>query len=514
MVLAGLAGGCVAVDPVGQAAGPIPGGELRVAVADLPATVDPQLAPGPHLLHRLLFETLLTWGPLAPAGTVASGLALRPHLAAGWMVSPDGRTVDLLLRQAVSFHDGAPLDAAAVRANLERVLALPEGTPARELLADVTAVEATGAHRLRLHLRRANPAIWNALASPLLGMMSPGSWERESWVGTGPYVFGAWEENAVTLYRNEAYAWPPAFYGNDGRAYPQAVTLAVGGDAPAHLWLDGAPEGEGLEFFPVAGRGLLYLAFNLRQGVAAEAAVRRAVAYAVDRAALAAAAEAVEPGWVPAVSPLAPGIWGFDPVVAGAFTPRQSPAAAREILALDGWQHEGEEDGCLVRDGVVLELEVLIQDRPGAVAMAAVLAEQLAAVGMRLRLRVLGPRDALVQASFGRFELLLAGYRWAPDPDVLHYYFHSSRVGTTNRGGYRSSEADRLLDAGRTEMDLELRSLVYSRIQRLLLSDLPWIPLLAEARTVGWDPEGLRGVLLGPAGEIWLHDAWLPGDRH
>ncbi len=51
---------------------------------------------------------------------VDAKLAIVPELATAWEWSPDHLALTLHLRSGVQFQDGAPFDAAAVKANLER----------------------------------------------------------------------------------------------------------------------------------------------------------------------------------------------------------------------------------------------------------------------------------------------------------------------------------------------------------------------------------------------------------
>src|SRR5690625_287503 len=59
-----------------------------------------------------IFETLFR---LSPEGNV------EPHLATGYEISDDGKIVSLTLRDDVTFHDGTPFNAEAVKANIERI---------------------------------------------------------------------------------------------------------------------------------------------------------------------------------------------------------------------------------------------------------------------------------------------------------------------------------------------------------------------------------------------------------
>jgi len=65
-------------------------------------------------------------------------------------------------------------------------------------------------------------------------------------------------------------------------------------------------------------------------------------------------------------------------------------------------------------------------------------------------------------------------------------FFHSSRIPTpaepdlANRWRYRSAEADRLIDAGRRELDRRKRIAIYAELQRLIAGDVPIVPLWHE----------------------------------
>src|SRR5690349_3303415 len=46
----------------------------------------------------------------------------KPGLATSWKESPDGKTWTFTLRQGVTFHDGTPFNAAAVKFSFDRLL--------------------------------------------------------------------------------------------------------------------------------------------------------------------------------------------------------------------------------------------------------------------------------------------------------------------------------------------------------------------------------------------------------
>ncbi|MBS0509400.1 MAG: ABC transporter substrate-binding protein, partial [Proteobacteria bacterium] len=82
-----------------------------------PDSLDPTMAPAAavgEVVHYNVLEGLTR---------VEENGAVAPLLAESWQVDGSGRHYRLRLRQGVRFHDGAALDAAAVRFSFERAVA-------------------------------------------------------------------------------------------------------------------------------------------------------------------------------------------------------------------------------------------------------------------------------------------------------------------------------------------------------------------------------------------------------
>jgi len=69
---------------------------------------------------------------------------LVPELAKSWTVSPDGKRVTFELQQGVTFHDGTPFNAQAVKFNYDRLLNPKDATTAYQYFTDVESFEAVG----------------------------------------------------------------------------------------------------------------------------------------------------------------------------------------------------------------------------------------------------------------------------------------------------------------------------------------------------------------------------------
>jgi peptide/nickel transport system substrate-binding protein len=109
------------------------------------------------------------------------------------------------------------------------------------------------------------------------------------------------------------------------------------------------------------------------------------------------------------------------------------------------------------------------------------LTEEMEKLGMRVTAQPLdySAYVALLRTGEG-YNMFISGYVSRPeylDPDILLYRsFHSGGIDTgTNYFGYSNPEYDALIDAQRTEMDIEIRHDLVARAQEILAEDVPFI---------------------------------------
>ncbi|MEM8549768.1 MAG: ABC transporter substrate-binding protein [Verrucomicrobiota bacterium] len=176
---------------------------------------DPSYAFSTESLVLLnIYEGLTLYDPSYPDDPV------RPRLAESWEVSEDGLTWSFKLRPGVTFHDGEPCDASAVKASLERTIA--EGSGAFYIFEGIESIEAVDP--LTLRITTAKPMPLDLISSAQYGtyIFSPKAAAKgKSWfnegnaVGTGPYRLRQWNRNQqVVLERFEDYwgGWDPGQY--------------------------------------------------------------------------------------------------------------------------------------------------------------------------------------------------------------------------------------------------------------------------------------------------------------
>jgi len=101
---------------------PRSGGTLAIGIESEVDVLDPQRAGGwvSWRVNRQMFEPLVDEDLSKPSAQAAVP-ALRPGLATSWELSPDGTVYTFHIRPNVKFHDGTPLDAAAVEFNIRRM---------------------------------------------------------------------------------------------------------------------------------------------------------------------------------------------------------------------------------------------------------------------------------------------------------------------------------------------------------------------------------------------------------
>ena len=113
----------------------------RSAIDQSPAGLDP------HIITA--FSSFMVVNGTIYEGLTAIDKDLRvgPGVAESWTVAPDGKTYTFKIRSGVTFHNGAPVEAADVVASLKRVLTKEIASPLASRLAAVDTITATDATR-------------------------------------------------------------------------------------------------------------------------------------------------------------------------------------------------------------------------------------------------------------------------------------------------------------------------------------------------------------------------------
>ncbi|WP_129674744.1 ABC transporter substrate-binding protein [Candidatus Chloroploca sp. Khr17] len=504
-------------EPQVQPTGPVRGGFVTRALTTEPTGLDPAGAQGSgqNVVLPYLFDTLV-------AADVTN--TTQPLLAESWEVSEDALSIVFTLREGITFHDGTPLDAAAVVYSFERLRAPDSTSPMAASLQSVAAIEAVDARTVRFDFSEPSAVFFATITSPYASIVSPTAVEAlgegfaQQPVGSGPFKLKEWNQGiAITLERNEDYAWAPPMVTNEGAPYLDGAIFKVVPDASTQLTALQAGEVDliflnlpdqiarlrqdtTINLLPLTLNSLTYMGFNMVRAPFDDLLVRQAVAHAIDKDVIVQAAAGGE--GTPAFAPMAVTLPGFDPSLQSGEL-AYDPEATATLLTEAGFVQES--DGSWSKDGTPLALTLLTFTRAPNQDIATVIQAQLQDVGIPVEIQQLDAPAAGRQAVEGQYDLLLWRYDWN-DPDVLNINLSSSRIGSTNRVAYSNPEVDALLDAASRELDPAARAQIYVEAQRLIMADAPWQPLYTPVDMLAVHGR-VNNVVLSAMGRVLLNDA-------
>lgn len=224
-----LATSCVAL----AAAGPVlAAGDLVIAVpASIePANLDYQIDP---YTTTTLFNSFMT----DPLIIVAPDGSYQPALATEWEASEDAREFTFTLRQDVTFQDGTPFNAEAVKANFERIMA-PETASAQlagnigplkevQVIDDYTVKFVYDVPWVTFLGVASKAPLW----SPTAFNASTRQDFDKKLVGTGPFKFEEWVPNDhIRLVRWDEYGGWNSIMTTPGPVALDSVTIRFIGE--------------------------------------------------------------------------------------------------------------------------------------------------------------------------------------------------------------------------------------------------------------------------------------------
>jgi peptide/nickel transport system substrate-binding protein len=458
----------------------------------------------PHITNRaatrkILIQFLDTLTVINPAdGKVG------PGLAESWDISKDGKAYTFKLRRNVKFHDGTPLDAAAVKFTFDRMQE-PLGAPgvARSFLGPYDGADVVDPLTVRVRFKQAYAPFLRMAALSPLGPVSPAAVKKlgqdfsRTPVGTGPFMVKEWvPKSHVTLVRNPDYGWAPGLARHKGPAHVEEIVWRFVPEATTRTAILQTGEVNVAEDLSYADVAILEKNPDLRlvRGVPAgtpwmiypnvtkfptsDPAVRRALHHAIAKDAI---VRVVFQGQSkPATSLLQPTTPGSTPLAAELFP--HDPARAKKILDDAGWKPGP--DGIRAREGKRLELVWIFGTNNGYEEMAPLIQAMAREVGIDIQLRE-QPRVQMYEGWRKNENNIGELNWWFPDPSILTTNFHTSRLAAFNPGRLSDPEIDKLLDQAAAMSDEGPRLELYRKIQRMLLEMGAGIPLVDQVTIVG-----------------------------
>lgn len=402
--------------------------------------------------------------------TDAHAPEIMPGLAEDWEWSADGTVLTLHLKTGVRFHNGEPFNAEAAKFSIEQLMASTFlSTFTRDL--GLTSIDVLGESTVAL--RFAAPAGNALFVLARAGFIVPPGYYQEvggdgfalSPVGTGPYQFVEWVKDDHVTFEAFADYWggPPALQEIIWRIIPEQSSLVsalVNGEIDLATSITPASRGRvtnnaDLRLITSPGLRQFVTFFDMRiDHPVADATVRRALNYAVDKQALITLFE----GEAEALfgQYLTPAVLGFNPDV-DPFN--YDPDRARELLAEAGYS-----------GGFSMTLKYTVGRYPLDREMGEVVSAYLEAVGVRVEQI---PLD-IVEFNRQHSEEPTMGPAWQwglLTPADPHNTLGLFRPGTFFARYPDNPRIQELLAAGLRETDLGQRAAIYNEVNQIWNDD-------------------------------------------
>ena len=503
---AALAGGAASLASVAGPRGvarvraqePRPGGTLTVRIDSDIIGIDPHGASAgvDRNVYTSVYDGLVT---------VDENLNILPSLAES-IETPDDRTYVFKLRPNVTFHDGTACDAAAVKWNFDWILDEANASPRRSELVDIQEVVVDDPLTVRIVLKTAF-APFLAIISDRAGyIVSPaarqqfGADYQRNPVGTGPFRFVEWvADDHVTFQRFDGYREEGLPYLDEIRYRPipdatVALTELKTHNIDFYFGIDPKDVEEvkstsDLQYLEGLGVGYQGLWINTAQGPLANKALREAVAFAIDREALFAAAY-YGIGQI-AHGPIPPSSWAFDPEFRS--RPRDLEQARAKLA--EGGQPDG------------FPMVLKVANMPLGRTVTQIVQANLEEVGITAEIQTLEFGALLEAGEAGDFDALSLGWSGRIDPDGnIQPIFHSG--GAFNYGKYNNPQIDQLIADERATADQAERTRIFREIQRIINEDAAYVFTYFPPASFGAG-DNVQGFTVTPDALMRFKTTWL-----
>src|SRR5213594_2333862 len=210
-----------------EAQTPKRGGTLRVSYGNEIANLDFHTAPGYEMMW-VAMNVGCGLVNITPDGKFVA------DAAESWQVSPDGLLYTFKLRKNVLFHDGTPVDAAAVKFSIDRIRDPATKSGMRSFYDSVHSVEVLDPASVQIRLKQPYAFMLHMLAAYRTGLViySPAATQKytvedrkqgkpEAVVGCGPFRLVEWVKGShLVMDRFDKYFEP-------GRPYVDRVMIRV-----------------------------------------------------------------------------------------------------------------------------------------------------------------------------------------------------------------------------------------------------------------------------------------------
>ncbi len=454
---------------------------LRIADLSDPSSLDPLLAHDQDTIgyDLLVCQTLVGMDAQNRLTPVLIG---RVPSRSNGGISSDGQTIVYRLRKGVRFADGVELTSADVAFTYRAIMDARNPVLSQDAYRRIASLSTPDRYTVVIRLKRP----WNAAVSDLFAQsdfafgilpahaftstaLQHAPWEERPF-GSGPFRVTEWRRgDRVVLEPNPYFSPKPKLARIELRMIPDRGSALVA--LQAHD-VDIAPilpqsiaqteDTPGLRVLRTPENATEWLTLQTMQGPAREVRVRRAIALALDLAALEKAYQAAYPR-------------------AGAFLP---PVLQWHDSGIHAYAHDLRTARALLGGKPIEALLVLASGNAAWLRMATVVQQQLASAGIRVTIKTF--TTTLFNAPGGpirnaRFTIAIDGWLGGADPEQsIVFSCSQAAVNGNNISRYCDPRFEALFADQQTARAAQRRRADFLAMQRLVHDALPVIPIYYE----------------------------------
>jgi len=474
---------------------------LIVASVDSVTTWDPSASYSTEIAYFTNF-----YEGLIKATPPGSPAPFEPALATAWKTSPDGLVWTFTLRQGVTFHDGTPFTADAVKYSYERTKEL--GLGAAFILDPIKEITVVDPYTVKFTLTYAAPLERIAASAYGAWIFSPATAQKpRQWfeegheAGTGPYILESWKpDQEMILRRNESY------WGGWNRPSVDRVVIRIVKDAITMQNMVESGQADIVTLVPREAlnpldarpdckvlKGPSFMSYaihiNTRRPPLDNVLVRQAISYALPYKDIIAVSVGEELG-TQARGPIPYGEFGFVP---GLPTYTYDPAKAKELMRKAGFPNG---------IGRTLLFTYAAENAAHA-AYAPLVKESLEKIGIPVEVRAImwNSQWEMMKGDPAKTQDLGALFWWPTFNDAyetLASLWKTEKYPFFNFAYYSNPEYDKLIDQAYATPDQAKALSLYKAAQEILMRDAPSVYLFDLTTAVPMR-ENVEGYVINPS---------------
>ena len=431
---------------------------------------------------------------------------LVPELATSWTANPQATQFTFDLRKGVTFQDGTPFNAEAVKTYFDWVIDPANHFKRESLYNVIKSVDVLSEYKVQFTLSKPFGAMLYTFAHPAGRIVSPAAIKKygkdvaKHPVGTGPFEFVSWTPGQkIVLKANPGY-WggAPKVENLDFLFVPNAATrvaMLQSGEAqfiedlPPQL-VDPIKANSKLEVSAQPSIYVRYMAMNTQVKPFNDQRVRQALNYAVDKKTI---VDVIAKGFgTELTAPIAKQVTGYSPQ-----TPyNYDPEKAKQLLAEAGYPN-----------GFTFTIDSL--NSTTYQQLDQVLQQMFAKVGVTAKINPMesGTFSSTVFAPLDKTTLQAVVIGWSPSTGDADWGLRPLFAKASwppdlyNLAFYDNPNVNKLINDGLSTANQKIRDQAYAAAEKTIWNDAPWVFLYSPYNIAGIS-KSLSGVYYMPDGTV------------